>query len=204
MDKKLLCYGGIFGPIVFLLNDVIGSIITKNYSPIINAVSELTQAGSENVILLSSLFIIAALSIMFFGIGISTHYNFQHSKLLFFGGIFIMILGIFSALSGSIFPMDPFGGEASFAGNMHIILTGLNIIMVVLAVPMIGIGLYREKQWKSFRLYSMITVFIMVIFGASTSILLMNEIEMLGLFERITIYSYQLWIFILGCLFIKE
>jgi len=204
MDKKLLYYGGIFGPIVFLLNDIIGSIITDNYSPIINAVSELTQAGSENAILLSSLFIIAALSLMFFGIGISTHYNFHHSKLLFFGGIFIMILGIFSALSGSIFPMDPFGGEASFAGNMHIILTGLNIVMVVLAIPMIGIGLNREKQWKSFRLYSISTVFIMVIFGASTSLLLMNEIEMLGLFERITIYSYQLWIFVLAYLLIKE
>jgi hypothetical protein len=51
MDRKLLFYGGIFGPIVFLLNDIIGSIITQGYSPIINAVSELTQAGSENIYL---------------------------------------------------------------------------------------------------------------------------------------------------------
>ena len=60
MDKRILFYGGIFGPLVFLLNDVIGSLITQDYSPIKNAVSELTQAGSEHAYLLSSLFLIAA------------------------------------------------------------------------------------------------------------------------------------------------
>lgn len=32
MDKKILFYGGIFGPLVFLLNDVVGSLITQDYS----------------------------------------------------------------------------------------------------------------------------------------------------------------------------
>ena len=100
--------------------------------------------------------------------------------------------------------MDPFNGEATFAGTMHIILTGLNIILIILVIPVIGIGLYKEKQWKSFRLYSIITVLIMVIFGGLTSVLMMNDIELLGLFERITIYAYQLWVFILAILFIKE
>ena len=203
MDKKLLFYGGIFGPIVFLLNDIIGSIITQGYSPIINAVSELTQAGSENIYLLSSLFLISAIMLIVFGIGIVAHYKYGHSKLLFLGGIFIIILGVFSALSGTIFPMDPFNGEATFAGTMHIILTGLNIILIILFIPLIGIGLYKEKQCKSFRLYSIITVLIMVIFGGLTSVLMTNDIELLGLFERITIYTYQLWLFILAILFIK-
>jgi hypothetical protein len=115
-----------------------------------------------------------------------------------------MFLGIFSALSGTIFPMDPFGADATFAGNMHIILTALNIVLIVLAIPMIGIGLYRDRQWKTFRLYSIITVLVMVVFGASTSILILNAIELLGLFERVTIYSYQLWIFVLAVLLIKN
>lgn len=204
MDKKLLYYGGLFGSIIFLLNDIIGSIITPGFNPIVNAVSELTQAGSENAVLLSSLFLIAAIMLMVFGIGLFAHYKFGQTKLIFFGGIFIILLGLFSALSGTIFPMDPFDGEATFAGNMHIILTGLNIILIVLAIPMIGIGLNKINQWKSFRLYSIVTVLIMVIFGASTSFLIMNDIEMLGLFERITIFAYQLWIFILAFMLIKN
>ncbi|MFW9942902.1 MAG: DUF998 domain-containing protein [Candidatus Thorarchaeota archaeon] len=202
--KKNLYYGGIFGPIIFLINDLIGSIITHGFNPIRNAVSELTQRGSENAILLSSLFLIAGVMLVVFAIGIIVHYKFADSKLLFLGGIFIIFLGIFSALSGTIFPMDPFDTDATFPGTMHIVLTGFNIVLIILAIPMIGIGLYREKKWKSFRLYSIVTVLIMATCGGLTSVLMMNDIELLGLFERITIYAYQLWIAILAVLLIKE
>jgi hypothetical membrane protein len=43
MDKKLLFYGGIFGPIAYLLNDIIGGIVTPNYSYIENTISDLTK-----------------------------------------------------------------------------------------------------------------------------------------------------------------
>jgi hypothetical protein len=89
MDRKLLFYGGIISSITFLLNDIVGSIITQGYSPIINGVSELTQAGSENIYLLSSLFLISAIMLIVFGIGIVAHYKYGHSKLLFPGGIII-------------------------------------------------------------------------------------------------------------------
>ena len=204
MEKKFLFYGGIIGPLVFLLNDIIGSIITKGYNPIINAVSELTQAGAEHAYLLSLLFLIAALFLVIFGIGIFLKYKDRRHKLIFIGSIAIMLLGSFSGLSGTIFPMDHFNVDSTFAGTMHIVLTGLNIVLLILALLLIGIGLYEEKQWKFFRLYSVLTVLIMVIFGALTSALVMNDIELLGLFERVTIYAYQLWLVILAILLIKE
>ncbi|NHJ20916.1 MAG: DUF998 domain-containing protein [Candidatus Lokiarchaeota archaeon] len=204
MNKKHLYLGGIFGPIVFLINDIVGSIITPGYSPIINAVSELTQRGAENSILLSLLFLIAAVGLVLFAIGIALHYSFGKSKLLFFGGIFIGLLGIFSALTGTIFPMDPFGEAATFAGEMHKYLTYVNILLVVLGILMIGIGFNKQKKWKSFLIYSIVVVLIMGTFGALTSVLMMNGIELLGLFERITIYGYQSWILILSVSLIRE
>lgn len=204
MNKKHLYLGGIFGPIVFLINDILGSIITPGYSQIVNAVSELTQRGAEHSFLLSSLFLIAALGLVLFAIGLIINYSFGKSKLLFFGGIFIGLLGIFSAITGTIFPMDPFGEAATFAGDMHKNLTYVNIVLVVLGILMIGIGLNKQKKWKSFLIYSIAVVLIMGIFGALTSVLIMNSIELLGLFERITIYGYQSWIFILSVLFIRE
>lgn len=104
--KKRLYQGGIIGPIVFLLNDIIGTIITPGYSQIINAVSELTQAGAENVVLLSTLFFIAASGLVIFAVGVITNYKFGTNKLIFLGGVFIIFLGILSALTGTIFPMD--------------------------------------------------------------------------------------------------
>lgn len=203
MDKKLLFYGGIFGPLVFLLVDIIGGIITPDYNYIINAISELTQAGSENTYLLSPLFLISAIMTVAFGIGILLNYKDRRSKLLFTASILIIITGTFSGLTGTIFPMDPFNSEMTFPGKMHIILTGISAVMVMLLILMIGIGFHREKQWKSFRLYSITTVIIMVIFGGLTPALIMNSIPLLGLFERIVIYTYLQWFFVLAFKLLK-
>jgi len=204
MEKKVLFFGGIFGPIVFVLNDIIGGVITPGYSYIINAVSELTQAGSENIYLLSSLLLISAIMSIAFGIGIFSNYKDRRSKLLFTGSILIIISGIFNGLTGTVFPQDPINGVTTFAGTMHLILVGITVIMAMPLVLMIGIGLYREKRWKSFRLYSIITVLIMVVFGGLTPVLIMNDIELLGLFERIVAYTYLSWFFVLAFKFIKE
>ena len=204
MDRKFMYYGGILSPIFFVLVDIIGGMITPDYSRIINAVSELTQAGSENIYLLSSLFFISAVMGIGFGIGIVTEFSYSRSKLIFSGGILIIINGIFSGLTGTIFPMDPFNVDITFAGTMHIILTALNALMIMLLIPMMGIGFYRERQWVSFRLYSIITLLIIVIFGGSTPVLMMNDIGLLGLFERIVIYSYLLWFFVLAFKLIRD
>lgn len=204
MDRKFMYYGGILSPIFFVLVDIIGGMITPDYSRIINAVSELTQAGSENIYLLSSLFFISAVMGIGFGIGIVTEFSYSRSKLIFSGGILIIINGIFSGLTGTIFPMDPFNVDITFAGTLHIILTALNALMIMLLIPMMGIGFYRERQWESFRLYSIITLLIIVIFGGSTPVLMMNDIGLLGLFERIVIYSYLLWFFVLAFKLIRD
>ena len=95
MDKKLLFFGGIFGPIAYLLNDIIGGIVTPNYSYIENTVSDLTKAGTQDTYLLGSILLfISALMGIAFGIGIISHYKYKHSKLVFLGGLFLIIIGI--------------------------------------------------------------------------------------------------------------
>jgi hypothetical protein len=86
MDKKLLYFGGILGPVLFLLNDIIGGIVTPNYSYIKHPVSDLTQAGST-YLLGSVLLFIAAIMALIFGIGIIFHYRFKINKLIFVGGL---------------------------------------------------------------------------------------------------------------------
>lgn len=113
-------------------------------------------------------------------------------------------MGIFTSLTGTIFPQDPMCGESTFPGTMHLILVGIDAILIFPALLMIGIGLYRENQWKSFRLYSIITVLIIFIFGGLSALVIMNNIELLGLVQRITIYAYLLWVFVLAFKFIKE
>jgi hypothetical protein len=205
MDKKLLFYGGIFGPIVFLLNDIIGGIVTPNYSYLEQSISDLTKAGTQDTYLLGSILLfIAAIMGIIFGIAIISHYKFKISKLIFLGGLFFIIIGLFNSLTGTIFPQDTIGGEVTFPGTMHLILVGIMVILSILALLMIGIGLYRERQWKSFRLYTFISVLVTIIFGGLSAYVIANDIGFIGLVERIPAYVIQLWTVVLAYKLITE
>ncbi|UCC11180.1 MAG: DUF998 domain-containing protein [candidate division WOR-3 bacterium] len=203
MNKKHLLLGGVFGPVAYFVHDVVGGIVTPHYSFIENTISDLTKAGSQDTYLLGSiLLLVSALLGIAFGIGIILHY--RENKLLFLGGLFLAIIGIFNIFTATIFPQDPLGGDITFPGTMHVILVGISVILIFPIFVMIGIGLYREKRWKSFRLYTFISVLIIFISGIVSVIVIMNDIALMGLFERISVYTIQIWTFILAYNFIKE
>jgi len=180
MERKHLLFAGILAPIVFLLNDIIGGIVTPNYDYIVHAVSELTQTGSLYS-LGPFLFLISAIFSLVFGIVLFLEYKDMRSKLLLIGSILIIIMAISNGLTGTIFPMDPWGTEMTFPGTMHMVLVPINMMLLFPLILFFGIGLHREKQWKSFRSYSIFTVIIIFIFGGLTSISMMNYIGWLGL-----------------------
>jgi uncharacterized protein DUF998 len=204
MDKKLLYYAGMGSVIAYLLADIIGGIITPNYSYIVNAISELSQSGAENRMLISSLFFLSAIMGILFTIGIISKHPHKQSKLIFIGGILLIVMEIFSALTGTIFPMDPIGVETTFAGTMHLVLVGIDAVLIFPALLMIGTGFYREKNWKSFRSYTFTSLLIIFIFGVLSAVVIVNGIELMGLVARVTIYTYLLWIFVLAYKLIME
>jgi len=197
MNKRHLFFGGIFGPVVYLINDIIGGIVTPNYSYIQNTVSDLTKAGTQDTYLLGSilLFISALLGITF-GIGIILQY--KQSKLLFLGGLFLAIIGTFNIFTATVFPQDTLGGEITFPGTMHVVLVGISVILVFPILLTVGIGLYREKQWKSFRLYTFVSALIVFVFGVVSVIVVVNDIALMGLVERISVYTIQIWTVVLA------
>jgi hypothetical membrane protein len=204
LKGRILFLFGILGPIVYILNVVLGGIITPNYSHIQNAVSELTQKGAPNIVILSTLFVVSAILILLFGIAIIMRYKHQNRR-LHAGGVLIVIYGIFAASLASIFPQDPLGGESTFPGTMHLVIAGLTAFVIMGGILLIGLGMDNQPgPWRGFKLYSVITVILVFVFGAPTPILIMNNIELLGLFERLTQLTYLQWFVVFATKFYKE
>jgi hypothetical membrane protein len=198
MDKNILYYAGMASVISYLLVNIIGGIITPNYSYVVNAVSELSQAGAENRILISPFLLLSSMMGILFALGIISHYPYGRNKLIFIGGVALIIMGAFTSLTSTIFPMDPFGENTTFAGTMHLVLVGISAVLIFPALLMIGIGFYREKNWRSFRSYTFISILIILISGVLSIVVIANGIELIGLVERIAVYTYFLWIFLLS------
>ncbi len=205
MNKKIFYFGGIFGPVAFLLNDIIGGLVTENYSYIKQPVSDLTQAGSP-YLLGSGLLFFASIMALIFGIGIILQYKFKINKLIFIGGLFLIIIAFFNSLTGTIFPQDPRDGSiVTFAGTMHLVLVAIVVILTFIALITIGFGFYKQRQWKGFRNYTSISIIIMLIFGGIlTPYIISNNIELLGLVERVVAYVFQIWSVLLAYKLISE
>jgi hypothetical membrane protein len=204
MKERFLFLAGILGPIVYILNVVLGGIITPNYSHIKNAVSELTQRGAPNIVILSTLFVVSAILILLFGIAILMRYKHQNRR-LYAGGVLIVIYSIFAASLASIFPQDPLGGESTFPGTMHLVIPGLTAFVIMGGILLSGLGMDKQPgPWRRFKLYSVITVILVFAFGAPTPILIMNKIELLGLFERLTQLAYLQWFVVFAAKFYSD
>ena len=204
MNVVILYYAGFAAGIIYLLGDIIGGLITPNYNYVKNAVSELIQAGAENRLILSLFLFLHAVMIILFSIGIISQHPYRQSKSIFIGGILLLIVGISHALSSSIFPQDPVGAESTTTGVLHLVLVGITVLAIFAIMPLLGYGFSQLYGWKYFLIFTLILLSIIIISGVSTPIFIGREIEVMGLTERITAYTFYLWMFVLAYLLIGE
>jgi hypothetical protein len=195
--RRLLLFGGILAPLFYLAGDIAGNIANPEFSFIRNAVSEMIQSGSDAG-LPKTLFFISSIMSLCFGVGISMKFPLAESRLLFVGGVMFAVLGTMSALTSTVLPMDPIGAKITLRGFLHLALTGIGALACFPLVFMVGIGLERKLGSRSFKIYSFATFALLLVSGAMTAVVLMNGIQLLGLIERLSVYLYCLWAFILA------
>ena len=204
MKKIHLYYAGMATGILFLFGVILGAIITPDYSSMSNTVSELFETGAENRVLFSSIFFFTSILIVLFSIGIIMNHPYKKNKPLFIGGIILMIIGLFYSLSTSIFPTDPPGTEATLPGTLHMTLVYINLLLTIILLPYLSLALYRQKQWRSFKLFSFICLAIFIISAVLSPLLMAKGIDALGATSRITIFTFYLWLFVLAYQLIKK
>jgi len=204
VEVGLLYYAGFGAGTIYLIGDLVGGYITPNYSYVKNAVSELIQSGAEHRTFLSSFLFLHALMIILFSIGILAEHPYELSKPIFIGGILLLAVGTSHALSSSIFPQDPVGAESTLPGVMHLILVGITVVAIVVLMPLLGVGFDRLYGWRHFVIFTFLCLAVIIVSGVSSPVVISKGIELMGLTERITGYTFYVWMFVLAYLLINE
>jgi hypothetical protein len=204
MNKVLLYYAGFGAGALYMLGDLVGGLITPNYSYLRNAVSELIQSGAEHRPFLSSFLFLHALMIVAFSVGILALHPFQQSRSIFAGGILLLAVGISHALSSSVFPMDPVGAEATIEGSLHLILVGVTVISIIVLMPLLGVGMQQSYGWQYFQHFTFLSLAVIAASGLASPIVIAKGIELMGLTERVTGYTFYVWLSVLAFLLVKE
>jgi uncharacterized protein DUF998 len=194
----LLC--GIFSSLLYIFTDILGGLSWAGYSFISQYVSELTAIGAPSRSLVLPFFFAYNLLLIAFAFGVWEVAGRRRPLRLITGLLAgVAVIGLVTYF----FPMHLRGDEATLSDAMHAALAAVTVIFILLAMTY---GLVAYRNW--FRFYSAATILItlalaILAFLAAPQLAARQATPGVGLGERISIYSYLLWVLVLAIVLLQ-
>lgn len=203
MKIKVLQAFGMVSVVFYFINVFLGQALWKEYNPITTDISSLTAIGSPNSELIGIFTLIYGICAVIFAIGIVPEsFNRKYSHITKLGFIFLLAMTIISLIGYALFPLSPDKTALSFQNIMHIIITGITVLLTILFLFFIGIGFIKKEKFIKLGKISIIAAILIIIFGVLNPISVALGLNILGLTERLVIFTLEIFIFFLSFIYI--
>lgn len=198
--RKVLLICGIISSLLWIGGDILAAMQYEGYSYTSQTISELSAIGAPTRSLLVPLGTIYEVLLFSFGLGVLA--TGSRKRALRFTGILLIAHAIVAQMS-AFFPMNLRGAETTISDTMHIIFYSVIPLIILL---IIGFGATANGKW--FRIYSIGTILILILFGALTGmagsrIAAGLPTPWVGICERINVYGYMLWVMVLAIILLR-
>jgi hypothetical protein len=191
----LIC--GVLSSLLYVIANIVTAMSYEGYSAASQTVSELSAIGAPTRLLWTFLLAIYSLLVIAFGMGVWKSGR-ENRRLHIVGALFISysVVGLFWP------PMHQrevlAAGGGTLTDTLHIIFTAITVPLMMLTI-----GFGAAAFGKAFRLYSISTLVVLVVAGVLTGIDSPNISKNLptpyiGVWERINIGVYMLWVAVLA------
>lgn len=199
---KILLFCGILSSLLYVALTIIGAMLWEEYSSTSQTVSELFAINAPARSLVVSLMLTYSMLMFAFGMGVWGSSGSKRSL----RAVAVLVIGKeVLGIVGTIFaPMHLRGVEGTLTDTMHAIITGVGVLFLLLTI-----GFGAAAFGKRFRLYSIGTILILCLFGALSGLegpsLAANlPTPCMGVWERINIFSYMLWVIVLSIILLRS
>jgi Protein of unknown function (DUF998) len=189
MVRKVLLVCGILSSLLYVAMNIIAAMLYEGYNSASQTVSELSAIGAPTRPLWLLLGIPYTLLATAFGWGVWVSAG-RNRPLRIVGGLMVAygVIGLFWP------PMHMRGDEFTLTDTMHIVFAMVTVLLMLLAI-----GFGAAAFGKRFRLYSIATIVLLVVFGALTGLesprIAANlPTPWVGVWERINIGVFLLWV----------
>lgn len=190
---------GAVAPLFYVSAVLLGGLLIPGYSHIYNTISEISVAPPSQRFVPEILFMAYNLTLLGFGIG-ALHYVRTPRPTLARIAFGLIVTSALLGIGMIIFRQDVRGAPTTLAGTLHIVLAGFTAPTTVVAALLMGLSLRQDPALRSWGNYSLgMSVFILVT-GGLAAVSVGNDWSTGGLFERLTIGAFLLWLFTLATL----
>ena len=199
MALKLLLACGILSPLLFVAMNVFVPMLFVGYSFASQTVSELSAIGAPTRPLWVGLGTVYGVLFAAFGWGVWRSAG--PSRPMRVAGALMVADGFISLFWP---PMHLRGAEVTLTDTLHIVWTAVTGLLMMLAV-----GFAAAALGKRFRLYSIATLVIFLVFGTLTGmdgprVAANLPTPWVGVWERIIIAAQMLWIAVLAITLLRN
>ena len=194
--RELLLTCGVVSSVLYLATiDVIVPLRHGDYHNFTSQmVSELMAVGAPTRGLL--IWLLTAYNLLVFAFAAGVWASARGRRAVRLTALALVAYGVVSTAGLFLFPMDLRGTVNSQRDSLHIATT---MVMSIFIMAVIVFGAFADG--RRFRLYSFVTLAVVVVFGVLAGFLsrpMPGPTPWLGLAERVNIYSTMLWIALSG------
>jgi hypothetical protein len=193
---------GLAAPLIYAATVIVFSRLTPGYSNISDAVSELNLPGAPNRRAVDGAFVLYNLFLILFSLSLRSGFDARGLRISRLGPLFLFLTGLCGVAMTALFPLDPAGSEPTFGGQMHLILAGALSLGSILTVYFFGSSLRRREQAPLLAGYSFLTLAVILVSGAFAGFAAWRHSTVFGLWERVTIGAFLLWLFVLALILV--
>lgn len=199
--RKVLLFCGILYPLIYIAADMLGTLSYEDYSYFSQNVSEILAIDSPVRPFTLPVFNLSDLILIAFSAGVWLTAGQKRS--LRTTGILLVMCAVTGFVTSIFFPMHLRDAEKTLTDTMHIILTSV-LSLFILA----SIGFGGASFGKRFRIYSIVTIAVLLVFGALTGIQGPKigtgmPTPWMGITERVNIYNYIIWVLVLALMLLR-
>jgi hypothetical protein len=190
---KFLLASGILSSLLYVAMNIVGALRFEGYSSVSQTVSELSAIGAPSRPLWVPLAIAYGVLLIAFGLGVWASAG-EKRALRVVGGVLIA----YAAIGFAWPPMHLRGEGTSLTDTMHIAFTAV-AVPLMLVIMGVGAGAFGKR----FRIYSIVSLVILLGFGALTGLYgprIPKDLPTpwVGVWERISIAAFMVWVIVLA------
>lgn len=197
--ERLLLVCGLLAPLLYIAMNVLVPLTWDGYSTASQTISELSAIDAPTRPLWVPLGVAYTLLIAVFGWGVWKTAG--GSRALQVVGALLIVQGLFGYFWP---PMHLRGAGFTLTDTLHIVWT-----MVVLCLMLVSMGFAATVLGKRFRLYTLATVAVWLVFGTLTGmesprVAANLPTPWIGVWERINAGAYMLWLMMLSLRLLRD
>jgi len=201
MARRFFLYCGIAAPLLYIIMNIFIPPLYEGYNWIRQTVSELSAVDAPTRHLWFPLGIVYTLLITAFGWGI---FRSAGKRALRVVGILMILHGLFGLIWSPMHQREVLAaGGGTFSDTWHIVMSVITVLLMFLSI-----GFGAAAFGKGFRVYSIVTILVFIVFGILTFSEAPNvdknlPTPFIGLWERINIAAFMIWLLVFAAILLR-